>query len=75
MREFDAPFTVYVASDFAEGSGRLWWVALEMVIARASVVEVTIGGDADAPRYLDGVGQAGGIRPPARLAAPVARGG
>jgi hypothetical protein len=24
---------VYVASDFAEGTGRLWWIALEMVIA------------------------------------------
>ena len=33
MREFDAPFTVYVASDFVEGTGRLWWVALERVIA------------------------------------------
>ncbi len=31
MRDFDAPLTVYVASDFAEGTGRLWWVALEMV--------------------------------------------
>ena len=31
MREFDAPLTVYVASDFAEGTGRLWWVALERV--------------------------------------------
>jgi peptidoglycan/xylan/chitin deacetylase (PgdA/CDA1 family) len=44
MREFDAPFTVYVASDFAEGSGRLWWVALEMVIAKAESIEVEIGG-------------------------------
>jgi peptidoglycan/xylan/chitin deacetylase (PgdA/CDA1 family) len=43
MREFDAPLTVYVASDFAEGAGRLWWVALEMVIARASSIEVKIG--------------------------------
>ena len=34
MREFDAPFTMFVTSDFAEGSGRLWWIALEMVIAR-----------------------------------------
>ena len=39
MREFDAPFTVYVASDFAEGIGRLWWIALEMVIAKASSIE------------------------------------
>jgi peptidoglycan/xylan/chitin deacetylase (PgdA/CDA1 family) len=46
MREFDAPFTVYVASDFAEGTGRLWWVALEMVVAKAQTIEVEIGGAA-----------------------------
>jgi peptidoglycan/xylan/chitin deacetylase (PgdA/CDA1 family) len=46
MREFDAPHIVYVASDFAEGTGRLWWVALERVIARASSIDVTIGGSA-----------------------------
>src|SRR6202165_79907 len=44
MREFDAPLTVYVASDFAQGIGRLWWIALEMVIARAATIEATIGG-------------------------------
>jgi peptidoglycan/xylan/chitin deacetylase (PgdA/CDA1 family) len=44
MREFDAPLTVYVASDFAEGIGRLWWIALEMAIARASSIEAMIGG-------------------------------
>lgn len=44
MREFDAPLTVYVASDFAEGTGRLWWIALERVIAKASSIEVPIGG-------------------------------
>jgi peptidoglycan/xylan/chitin deacetylase (PgdA/CDA1 family) len=43
MREFDAPFTVYVTSDFAEGSGRLWWVALERIIARSASVEARIG--------------------------------
>ena len=43
LREFDAPFTVYVASDFAEGTGRLWWVALERIIAKASSVEAMIG--------------------------------
>ena len=35
MREFGAPLTVYVASDFAEGTGKLWWIALEKVIAKA----------------------------------------
>src|SRR5436309_1259875 len=50
MREFDAPFTVYVASDFAEGNGRLWWIALEMAIAKACAIEVKIG---DVPTRLD----------------------
>ena len=52
MREFDAPFTVYVASDFAQGTGNLWWVALEMVIAKASSIEATIDGVADSHRYV-----------------------
>jgi peptidoglycan/xylan/chitin deacetylase (PgdA/CDA1 family) len=46
MREYAAPLTVYVTSDFAEGTGRLWWVTLEKVIAKASSVEATIGGNA-----------------------------
>ena len=44
MREYDAPLTVYVTSDFAEGTGRLWWVAIEKAIAKASSIEVPIGG-------------------------------
>src|ERR1700758_3424831 len=44
MREFNAPFTVFVASDFAEGCGQLWWIALETVIAKASEIEVVMGG-------------------------------
>jgi peptidoglycan/xylan/chitin deacetylase (PgdA/CDA1 family) len=44
MREFDAPFSVYVASDFAEGAGNLWWVALETVIAKNSSIEANIDG-------------------------------
>lgn len=43
LREFDAPATIYVTSDFAEGTGRLWWVALEAVIAKAEQVDVQIG--------------------------------
>jgi len=46
MREFEAPCTVYVASDFAQGTGRLWWIALETVITKASLIEVTIDGAA-----------------------------
>jgi peptidoglycan/xylan/chitin deacetylase (PgdA/CDA1 family) len=44
MREFEAPLTLYVASDFAQGSGRLWWIALEMAIAMADTIEMTMGG-------------------------------
>ena len=72
MREFDAPCTVYVASDFAEGTGRLWWVALERVIAKARAIEVEIGG---ARLRLDAAHagrQAGRVRPAARLAARLA---
>jgi peptidoglycan/xylan/chitin deacetylase (PgdA/CDA1 family) len=46
MREFAAPFTCYVASDFAEGAGRLWWIALERAVANATTIEATIGGTA-----------------------------
>ena len=56
MREFGAPFTVYVASDFAEGSGRLWWVALERLIAKASAIAVGTG---DAATRLDAATPAG----------------
>lgn len=45
MHEFGAPFTVYIASDFASGTGRLWWVALERLIARADDLEAPIGGE------------------------------
>ncbi|MDB5574699.1 MAG: polysaccharide deacetylase [Tardiphaga sp.] len=44
LREFGAPVTVYVASDFAEGRGRLWWVALERIIAKADAIEIALGG-------------------------------
>ncbi len=46
LREFDAPATIYVVSDFAEGNGRLWWIALEAVIAKATRIDVQIGHDA-----------------------------
>jgi peptidoglycan/xylan/chitin deacetylase (PgdA/CDA1 family) len=46
FREFDAACTVFAVSDFAEGTGRLWWVGLERAIAKASSIEVEIGGGA-----------------------------
>lgn len=44
MREFGAPFTVYVTSEFASWDGRLWWIALERLVARADTIETTIDG-------------------------------
>ncbi len=44
MREFDAPFIVYVASDFAAHRGKLWWVTLERLIAGNDALDVEIGG-------------------------------
>ena len=46
LRDFAAPLTVFVTNDFAEGTGRLWWVALERTIAKAATIEVTMGGNA-----------------------------
>jgi peptidoglycan/xylan/chitin deacetylase (PgdA/CDA1 family) len=43
LREFDAPAAIYVATDFAEGTGRLWWAALEAVIAGTDRIDVRIG--------------------------------
>ncbi len=43
LREFDAAAAIYVASDFAEGTGRLWWTALEAVIAGTDQINVQIG--------------------------------
>jgi peptidoglycan/xylan/chitin deacetylase (PgdA/CDA1 family) len=50
MQDFNAPFTVYVASDFADGRGRLWWVALERLIAAVDTLDVEIDG---APTRID----------------------
>lgn len=45
MREFDAPMTVYVASDFADARGLPWWVALERVVAATELIEVEFNPD------------------------------
>lgn len=44
MREANAPLTVYVTSDFADGRGRLWWVALEKLVAATDMIDVEIDG-------------------------------
>ena len=39
------PFAVYVASDFADGHGDLWWLALEQLLRRVEAIELKIAGD------------------------------
>jgi len=38
------PFTVYVPTDFADGSGDLWWLVLEEAVARVNKVAVQMEG-------------------------------
>ncbi len=40
----EAPFTVYVPSDYPQGRGTLWWLALERVIAQHNKIELEIDG-------------------------------
>lgn len=45
MREFNAPFTVYSTTDFAEGTCPIWWLTLEQIIAKADQIETSLGGN------------------------------
>jgi peptidoglycan/xylan/chitin deacetylase (PgdA/CDA1 family) len=45
LKRYDIPFTIYVATSFAERVGELWWLALEAVIACNARIEAVIDGD------------------------------
>lgn len=45
FRRHGAPFTVYVPSDFADGTGEPWWLALEAAVAGSDGLEVTLDGE------------------------------
>lgn len=38
----DVPFTVYLATDMADGTAEIWWVALERAIAAATQIQITL---------------------------------
>jgi peptidoglycan/xylan/chitin deacetylase (PgdA/CDA1 family) len=40
FKRFGVPFTIYVASDFADGRGDLWWLSLEEAVRR--LPEITL---------------------------------
>jgi peptidoglycan/xylan/chitin deacetylase (PgdA/CDA1 family) len=45
LKEKAAPFTIFVPSAFADGSGHLWWVELERAIAGLDRASVEIDGE------------------------------
>jgi peptidoglycan/xylan/chitin deacetylase (PgdA/CDA1 family) len=45
LERHGVPFAVYVATDFADGNGFLWWLVLERVIEARRFVSVQIAGE------------------------------
>jgi peptidoglycan/xylan/chitin deacetylase (PgdA/CDA1 family) len=45
LKRHGAPFTVYVPTSFPERSGKLWWLALERVIAENDEIVFRIAGE------------------------------
>lgn len=44
FRKHNLPFAVYVASDFADGRGDLWWLTLELLLRQVENIELKIAG-------------------------------
>jgi peptidoglycan/xylan/chitin deacetylase (PgdA/CDA1 family) len=44
LKKYEVPFTVYVATSFADRVGELWWLALEAVIAQNDLIGLRIEG-------------------------------
>ncbi len=45
LRRHNAPWTLFVTTDFADGRGRLWWLELEQAIARLDRVVLRGNGE------------------------------
>ncbi|MEO1207724.1 MAG: polysaccharide deacetylase family protein [Pseudomonadota bacterium] len=44
FEKYNAPFTIYVPSDYADGKGDLWWLSLEQAIRKAAFVRISMDG-------------------------------
>jgi peptidoglycan/xylan/chitin deacetylase (PgdA/CDA1 family) len=44
FKRHNVPFTIYVPTDFADGTGDLWWLVLEHVLARSPSVTIQMDG-------------------------------
>ena len=42
FKRFAAPFTIFVPTSFPERAGKLWWLALELVIARNDTITLRL---------------------------------
>ena len=48
------PLTLYVPTDYPDGTGELWWLALEEIVARADEIELCRNGALWQPADSDG---------------------
>jgi peptidoglycan/xylan/chitin deacetylase (PgdA/CDA1 family) len=44
FKRHNLPFAIYVPTEYVDGYGDLWWLALEKVIARVEALSVKLGG-------------------------------
>ena len=81
LRRHDAPWTLFVTSDFASGRGRLWWLELERAIRRLDRIRIVDGIDpidlpardaAEKSRAFEAVYRSLRTGPEARLLARIA---
>lgn len=47
LRRHQAPFTLYVPTGFVDGTGQLWWQAIDDIIARQEAVALADNGQTD----------------------------
>jgi peptidoglycan/xylan/chitin deacetylase (PgdA/CDA1 family) len=45
LEHHQAPFTMFVATGFAERTARMWWLELERAIANLDAIDVAVGSD------------------------------
>ena len=45
LRKHGAPFTLYVPTSFPDRAGELWWLTLEAVIAKRSLIAIRMEGE------------------------------
>jgi peptidoglycan/xylan/chitin deacetylase (PgdA/CDA1 family) len=45
LREYEAPFAIYVPTSFPDRAGELWWLTLEAAIARVSRLALVMDGE------------------------------